>query len=68
MMSKNDYIEQKGLMCPFCATKTLKLQKRRIVVSNGLFKVPVTCTKCLSEWVDVYALSGFTTVLGDIFK
>ena len=56
-MTPEQYVQQKGLHCPFC--NSVEFIGGSIEVSAGKASQEVTCSECGGAWLDEYQLVGF---------
>jgi hypothetical protein len=53
---KTKYLENKGLVCPFCSCETFECN---LGTNNGdLMEIKTRCLDCKAEWIDMYSLVG----------
>jgi len=60
MLSDQEYVEKRGLACPFC--KSASLEWDEIEVDGTDAQQEVYCHNCGAAWLDVYSLSGYAVV------
>ena len=52
---RKQYIESRGLFCPFCESK--ELQVGEIELNEDQCEVEVSCDLCEKEWEEIYTLT-----------
>lgn len=57
MMTKEEYVSGKGLLCPFCGSESI--QGGFIQVEAGVALQEMGCARCENRWQDIYRLVGF---------
>ena len=59
MIDKGAYIQNKGLICPFCGAESI--QGGFIQVDSGEAVQEMGCPECGGKWQDVYRLVDIIT-------
>ena len=58
MLSEQQYIEKRGLICPRCESDDIGVEHAEF---DGDYAWQVTeCDKCDLRWIDDYSLTGYT--------
>lgn len=60
MMTKEEYAQSQGLLCPFCKSHNIEGASPFEVTGNTAVQ-DVRCLDCGKEWEDVFRLVGFNT-------
>lgn len=53
-----EYVANKGACCPVCGCTELDGQS--VTIDSGKAYQPIFCTDCDAQWIDEYALTGYT--------
>ena len=59
-LSQEDYIAQKGRICPACRTEDGNTEGGSIDIEGTLGFQEVICLECEARWNDVYKLVGYS--------
>ena len=57
--SPKDYVNCKGLRCPFCGSKDM--YSGTVGIDAGTARQEITCDECNEKWTDVYKLTSYET-------
>lgn len=54
---RREYLRKGGKSCPKCNSGELNLHCEEAEYDGNVLRIPVSCTQCEGEWLDVYSLS-----------
>lgn len=61
-LDNEQYVAKGGLLCPVCETPC-SVEGGLVEVDGGVAYQNVNCTVCESTWTDLYALTGFDSLV-----
>jgi len=53
---KKIYVNKKGLVCPYCNSKSLSVSRGADTMEPDLIDMDVMCDDCNKEWKEIYKL------------